>query len=312
MNEAPPTDSPDHDTDPPVWFSAVLQELFGKIIWQLTSGPGPTTVEGIHDTRVAIRRFRSLMRDLKTILDTAPFRPLRKQLKKLADDMGAVRDEDVFIEGLAKMAGEAKSPVAIHHLLESSHERRGKALQKLSTTLEKISADELSKLFDSGSESVFGAPELFWPTSVSAAGRDLIHRRLAELIDASEPIYDPSDSKGLHKMRIAAKRLRYTSNIYVPIFGDQLREFVDETADLQTFLGETHDNDLWIADISAQLQKRERGTARSRSEKNELASLLAKLVRKRAKRYARALKLWTEWQETGRFDQVRALIGSDK
>jgi len=312
MNEAPPTARPDHDTDPQVWFAAVLQELFGNIIWQLTSGPGPTTVEGIHDTRVAIRRFRSLMRDLKTLVDAHPFKPLLKQLKKLADEMGAVRDEDVFIEGLAKIAGGSDGPAAIHRLLENAHERRGKALQKLSATLDNISADELSGLFNAAAESVFGAPELFWPTSVSAAGRHLIHRRLAELIDASKAIYDPADSKGLHKMRITAKRLRYASNIYVPIFGDQLREFVDETADLQTFLGETHDNDLWIADISAQLQKRERGTARSRSEKNELAALLAKLVRKRAKRYARALDLWTEWQETDRFDNVRALIGSDK
>ena len=111
-------------------------------------------------------------------------------------------------------------------------------------------------------------------------------------------------------MRIAAKRLRYTANIYVPVFGDQLQGFVAETADLQTFLGDAHDYDLWIADISGQLQKRERETAKSRSEKNELATVLAKLVRKRAKSYARALKLWTKWQEKARFDEVRGKIGS--
>ena len=172
MNEAMPTDRSDHDTAPQVWFSAVLQELFGKIIWQLTSGPGPTTVEGIHDTRVAIRRFRSLMRDLKTLVDAHPFKPLLKQLKKLADEMGSVRDEDVFIEGLAKIAGGSDGPAAIHRLLENAHERRGKALQKLSATLDNISADELSGLFNAAAESVFGAPELFWPTSVSAAGRE--------------------------------------------------------------------------------------------------------------------------------------------
>jgi len=310
MNEAPPTDRPDHDTDPQVWFAAVLQELFGNVTWQLTSGPGPTTVEGIHDTRVAIRRFRSLMRDLKTLLNTGAFKPLLKPLKKIADQMGAVRDEDVFIDGLAKMSDGAEGPIAIHQRLESSHEKRGKALQKLSITLEKTSADELSRLFDSATETVFGAPELFRPTSVSAAGRDLIRRRLAELIDGSESIYAPADSKGLHKMRIAAKRLRYTADIYVSVFGDRLQEFVDETADLQSFLGDTHDYDLWIADISGQLQKRERETAKSRQEKNELATVLAKLVRKRAKRYARALKLWTKWQEKARFDEVRGMIGS--
>ena len=224
--------------------------------------------------------------------------------------MGAVRDEDVFIDGLAKMSDAAEGPIAIHQRLESSHEKRGKALQKLSITLEKTSADELSRLFDSAAEAVFGAPELFRPTSVSAAGRDLIRQRLAELIDASEAIYAPADSKGLHKMRIAAKRLRYTADIYVPVFGDRLQEFVGETADLQSFLGDAHDYDLWIEDISGQLQKRERGAAKSRSENNELAAVLAKLVRRRAKRYARALKLWTKWQETGRFNKVRATIGS--
>ena len=309
MIKASPTRQLIQDTDPHVWFAGVLQELFGEVVRQLTAEPGPRSVEGIHDTRVAIRRFRSLIRDLTTILDIGPFKPLVKRLKKVADQMGTVRDQDVFIEGLKKMTADAEVPAAIQGRIDRAREKRDKAFSKLAKTLEKISPDDLSQLFDSAVERVLGEPDLFRPTSVTVAGHDMICQRLADLVKFNDEIYDPSDSKGLHKMRIAAKRLRYTADIYTPVFGTQLQEFVDETAQLQSFLGGMHDNDLWIGDLSHQLQKHQQETATSRSEKNELARMLAKLVRKRAKKYAAALKLWTKWQNTGRFKELGEVIG---
>jgi CHAD domain-containing protein len=47
-------------------------------------------------------------------------------------------------------------------------------------------------------------------------------------------------------MRIAGKHLRYTMEIFAPIYEGSLDPFVILMKNLQTILGEIHDNDVWI------------------------------------------------------------------
>ncbi len=60
----------------------------------------------------------------------------------------------------------------------------------------------------------------------------------------------------LHQLRVGAKKLRYTSEIFAPIFGKTLERVAGDLGDLQDVLGEIHDADVVEANIVAALGDR--------------------------------------------------------
>jgi putative phosphoesterase len=58
-----------------------------------------------------------------------------------------------------------------------------------------------------------------------------------------------------HQMRITAKRLRYTMEIFSPLYEDNLKEFISLLKQIQDYLGEMHDCDVWIQYIPQFIEK---------------------------------------------------------
>jgi len=71
--------------------------------------------------------------------------------------------------------------------------------------------------------------------------------RLAELYQWERAVDDPDNVRGLHDMRIAAKRLRYTFEIFEDVLPAACGSFVVELTQLQDELGALHDTDVLIA-----------------------------------------------------------------
>jgi CHAD domain len=77
--------------------------------------------------------------------------------------------------------------------------------------------------------------------------RRAIYTRLDEMYDCSANVDNPYEVRGLHNLRIAAKRLRYTLEIFEDILPPACRAFADELAQVQDELGAVHDSDVMIA-----------------------------------------------------------------
>src|SRR3954466_7424021 len=69
-----------------------------------------TDIERVHDMRVASRRLRAVLEIYAPCFPKAAFRPLLKEVKALADALGARRDPDVLLDRL--MALETVLPKA--------------------------------------------------------------------------------------------------------------------------------------------------------------------------------------------------------
>jgi CHAD domain-containing protein len=81
-------------------------------------------VEGVHDMRVASRRLRSALRDFGPHVRRPPrLARVRGELKELAGALGTVRDEDVAIAALAKLASIApeEARVGVEALADERH-----------------------------------------------------------------------------------------------------------------------------------------------------------------------------------------------
>jgi CHAD domain-containing protein len=278
-------------------------------------------VEGVHDMRVASRRLRSALRDFLPYLRQRKLRHSKNDLKFIADALGSVRDEDVAIVALEKLAAAAPAEVSAG-VEQFANERRRKREGARSELVEAIADEELARLAAGFKDALERALKISRrrkgedneqsaeSLSLRQAGREIISARLRELQELSASLYRPFKAKPLHRMRIAAKRLRYAIELFDSCWSATLTSFAKEIASLQTSLGELHDCDMWIEELSEALRDTEvESEGEEQTQKRSAAIwLLAHFVKERALHFADALARWHEWEATGfQADLIRSL-----
>lgn len=83
------------------------------------------------------------------------------------------------------------------------------------------------------------------PTGQNA--RCIARTRLDEMYSWAAGVDNPYEVRGLHNLRIAAKRLRYTLEIFEDVLPPACRSIADELSQIQDELGALHDGDVMIA-----------------------------------------------------------------
>jgi CHAD domain-containing protein len=271
--------------------------------------------EGVHDMRVASRRLRSLLRDFKPYLGNSVS---QKRSKQVADALGAVRDEDVAIAALEKFAASETEEIAagIARFADERRARRTHAQLKLAQMIDEESLAKLQEKFlaqldramnRSPDKSARVGEKISATESFREAARDVVLARFAELQQTSSSLYNPFATKPLHRMRIAAKRVRYAIELSQQCYeGISLKPFAEEAAQLQTSLGELHDCDVWIADLGARLVRLHAqndaaalGNSFANAYSNDRQAaiwLLRHFTKERTKHYRDALTRWHEWE----------------
>src|SRR5688572_11445721 len=85
-------------------------------------------------------------------------------------------------------------------------------------------------------------PEL----SVIHNARRVLAVRIAEFYSFEPVVRHPELSEALHDMRISAKRLRYTLELFRPQFGKACQRQIERVKAIQEILGTLHDHDVRI------------------------------------------------------------------
>ena len=89
------------------------------------------------------------------------------------------------------------------------------------------------------------------PLDVNA--RRILRVRVGEYYSYEPVVSDPLATTDLHNLRIAAKRLRYTLELFAGPFGGDGKRQIDRVKAIQESLGNLHDLDVRIALISDEL-----------------------------------------------------------
>lgn len=291
-------------------------------------------IEGVHDMRVASRRLRGALRDFAPYVRRRRLSDVNDELKKVADVLGGVRDEDVAILALEKLATKAPAEISagVTHFAQQHAARRDDAREALARVL---TEERLAGLQDEFAEALRRATK---PSrhgkrfknddgaardgTFGEVGRAIIRKRFNELQKLSVSLYRPHAVEGLHKMRIAAKRLRYAVELFASCGEESLKDFEGEIGKLQTSLGELHDCDMWIENFGAQLVKDERAKRHAATHKDAMKDdeptnaerayahvldnlqhraavwLLDHFTKERTKNFRDALARWDEWERT--------------
>jgi hypothetical protein len=83
--------------------------------------------------------------------------------------------------------------------------------------------------------------------------------RLEEMYQWERYVDSPSHERELHNLRIGAKRLRYTLEIFEDVLPEACKPFVQELERIQEELGALHDSDVMIALLQYRLSSSEGG-----------------------------------------------------
>ena len=131
-----------------------------------------------------------------------------------------------------------------------------------------------------------------------------IGKRLFTLLSYDPWVLHPEAVAEHHATRIAAKKLRYTMEIYGTVYRNDLKKHLARVKKIQEILGDIHDCDVWIDHITLILLK-ERTLLRSskgtkRPDTVTLASLKLLLQDREAERKRRYRQFVHYWQALAR------------
>jgi hypothetical protein len=120
---------------------------------------------------------------------------------------------------------------------------------------------------------------------VAENARKILAVRIGEFYSFTPIVEDESAIEALHDLRIAAKRLRYTLELFRPVFGTAGERQIERVRAIQEILGQLHDADvriMLIHDELAQLaeeQDRQLGQTLAMAAPERLPSIISSALR---------------------------------
>jgi CHAD domain-containing protein len=224
--------------------------------------------EAVHDLRVALRRTRTVLEVGRPVLGRFHADEVRRALREVMRASGALRDDEVLLELIGSLG---VSHPDVQAWLDSRRRRERRLRGALSRALRSGELDRgrgmlealLAFRVDPRRDRRITK---FARRAVERARREVDRRRGAR----------PDDVAALHRLRIAYKRLRYTTETFADALPGDLSALAQPAARFQGRLGDLHDVDVAIGCVH-----------RARILSGEArAELLAALTREREVRLA--------------------------
>ncbi len=215
--------------------------------------------EGIHRMRVGLRRLRaaiSLFADLVRGPDTEA---VKADLKWLTGRLAVARDLDVLVRGLRLRKTTPPDVARLRACLEA---RRRCAFAAAAAAVNgrryrgmvlRIAAWLAAGRWRHSPARGAGT------RPVKAFARDALHRRTRKIIRRAGML-DFLDARERHRLRIAAKKLRYATEFFESLYdGREYRKFQECLKALQDGLGGLHDSVVQEKLIARHMPAREKG-----------------------------------------------------
>jgi len=218
--------------------------------------------EHIHRMRVASRRLRTAMNVFARYICPRSMPRWRRGIQRITRALARARDADVQIEFLREfldaMEDKHDRP-GLKRLLLRLQQRRRRLQKEVVAALDWLRRARLPEeiqrsVLQHGARAGRRAVSTETP-SIHGVASSAIRGRLEELLSFEPYVNQPARVEEHHAMRIAAKRLRYTMELFEPLFGRRLKAPLAAARKTQTLLGHIHDCDVWVANLPAFLDK---------------------------------------------------------
>ena len=231
-----------------------LQGRLPALVGEIEGVRAAEDIEYVHRMRVASRRMRNALALFGDDLPHKHYAAWRSEMRRITRALGAARDTDVQIAWVQDFLGQdtdAVQRVGIERLLLRLRQQRARLQNKVVKALDRV---EGKRIFAEMSETlqellvharVYEVESL--PADLYRRANEAIRLRLEEFLAYEPHVAYPERAVELHQMRIAAKHLRYTLEVFDPLYERALRKPIKIVKEIQELLGEVHDCDVWQA-----------------------------------------------------------------
>jgi CHAD domain-containing protein len=202
--------------------------------------------EFLHDFRVAIRRTRSALGQIKYVFPTKTTNRFKKDFAFVGKLSNELRDLDVYLLNEDKYKA-MLPPILrddIDPLFDFLRKKRTKALEKVIRGLKtkkyaKIMED-WEAFLDKGRQNSVGASNA--EVSVSDLARKRIYKKYRNVVKAGSQILENTEDEMLHVLRIHCKKLRYLMEFFSSLFPrKKMNTLIAQLKKLQDNLGDFND-----------------------------------------------------------------------
>jgi CHAD domain-containing protein len=270
--------------------------------------PVNVDIEYLHRMRVASRRLRTALATFKQLLPAGKAQVWRADIRAVARTLGTARDCDIqqaFVRRIINGQELSEHKTALGELLEFLKYKRqtiqAHILKELDSFKNKNIVQDLHKTLD-----VLADREAPSMGALCQEARKKVVRRLDDYLSFKDYVWQPEKIKALHRMRIAAKHLRYTLENLAPLYGKKINVFIEEAHRIQTVLGELHDLDIWIGQLPFFIAKKRNDEA----YREALTVLGQYCVALRKKTYKEFVRIWKEQKKENLWPKLLKCIRS--
>jgi CHAD domain-containing protein len=206
-----------------------------------------TDTEFLHDFRVSVRRLRSLIGQVKGVIEPGLAARAKADLREISEATGPVRDLDVLV--LNRSNYRSMLPASLHPGLDLFFERlteeRTRAFEAMAAKIGSPWYDELVSRWATILDRPLPAGSLADDPLVLVARRSILKQlnRVGKSLRAMRRQSSSAlEAESLHALRIDCKKLRYLYEIFANLFpADSLRPLIKPLKLLQDRLGDYHD-----------------------------------------------------------------------
>lgn len=214
--------------------------------------------EFLHDFRVAIRRTRSIMGQVKYVFPSGRITQFRRRLGTLQRSTNHLRDLDVYLlrkEQYRSILPEKFQP-GIDIFFKSIQEERSREQQKIKSLLSsphylKLITDWENYLQNKNIPSSQNSHIEVLPFS-----QKIIGQRLQKVLQkGNQLIGKKPGKKKLHELRIECKKLRYLLEFFSFLYAEnKISLMADHLKTLQNLLGDINDLSIQISDLEQRFE----------------------------------------------------------
>lgn len=229
-----------------VWqaFVAICRSCLMHLQENEAAALSGTDPEGIHQTRVAIRRLRAAYKVFKTVLPMTERDFFAAELRWLQQELGEARDWDVFLAGTIKpLAQRFPNDAALQELTRRAEQARERAYLRaqgamrsrrygcLCLNLERSLLTE-PKAVEGG---LLGRP-------VASYAKRSIRKAHKKVLAMGKGLHKKDDA-ALHELRVQIKQSRYCVEFFAGLYPSrQARNHIKSLTGLQDCLGVMNDS----------------------------------------------------------------------
>jgi CHAD domain-containing protein len=220
--------------------------------------------DGVHDLRVAIRRFEQAIVVFKPCFPAKEVKKIRRKMDRIMTLAGEVRNCDITVELLSRwdVAGAA----VLRAQIQSRRKQNVRSLtQSLDRWVQRNSSSKWRARLSARSAQTDG---VFGNATVEQTARQVLPGIVKKFFARGRKAASKDASaEQLHQLRLAAKKFRYAIELFSTLYGSSLSEKLDRIRRVQTLLGDSNDCETARAmlagyhgadAVNAQLKKRQR------------------------------------------------------